>query len=136
VIVIDASSIAKYVLKEDGWDKVEIELREESLTIDQALKEVSNAIWKNAIILRNISIDDAIKRYQILIKMVKEGILTVENESKYIDKAFNLALKEQVTVYDALYMVQALENKATLVTSDHNQAQIAKTLGLTVRFIP
>lgn len=42
--VIDASSLAKYVLREKGWCEVRKVLEEESVSVDHVLKEVANAI--------------------------------------------------------------------------------------------
>ncbi|WP_048061867.1 nucleic acid-binding protein, partial [Hyperthermus butylicus] len=42
--VIDASSLANYVLKEDNWIEVRRSLEKETVSVDHVLKEVANAI--------------------------------------------------------------------------------------------
>jgi len=54
VIVIDASAITKYVLKEEHWEQVRNYLTAEPCSLDLALAEVSNAIWKHQVIYRKM----------------------------------------------------------------------------------
>jgi predicted nucleic acid-binding protein len=44
VFVIDSSTIAKFLLKEEEWRKVKEIIIEKPYTLDLALKEVANAI--------------------------------------------------------------------------------------------
>jgi len=55
VRVIDASAIAKYVLREAHWEQVRDQLTAEPCSLDLALAEVANAIWKHQVIYHNIS---------------------------------------------------------------------------------
>ena len=49
MIVIDASALAKYLLREEGWTRVSRYVRERRplYTVDHALKECANAVWKH-----------------------------------------------------------------------------------------
>jgi len=51
VIVIDASALTKFVLKEEGWEEVTPYLKTGATSIDLVVKEVANAVWKNFLIL-------------------------------------------------------------------------------------
>ena len=62
MIVIDASAITKYVLKEEHWEQVRNYLTAEPCSLDLALAEVSNAIWKHQVINRKISSISAVLR--------------------------------------------------------------------------
>jgi predicted nucleic acid-binding protein len=44
VIVVDASALAKYVLKEEGWREIRKVLEGGAVSVDHVVKEVSNAI--------------------------------------------------------------------------------------------
>ncbi len=134
--VIDASSLAKYILKEDNWIEVRNKLVEETISIEHVLKEVANSIWKKALVLKLESREIAQKRYQVLKKLINEKIIRIENELKYLDLAFKIVLENNITIYDALYIAQALKCNALLVTSDKRQALIAKKLGVKVHYIP
>ncbi|MEM3430870.1 MAG: type II toxin-antitoxin system VapC family toxin, partial [Candidatus Bathyarchaeia archaeon] len=44
--VIDSSSLSKYVNREANWKEVRKHLEEGCMTLDLAIKEVGNSIWK------------------------------------------------------------------------------------------
>ena len=44
--VIDASALAKLVLKEDGRKKVTEHLKTGTLSVDHIINEVTNTVWK------------------------------------------------------------------------------------------
>ncbi len=136
MIVIDASALAKYVLEEDNWKLVARVMRAKTYSLDLAVKEVANAIWKKAVVLKVEPPEIAARRYRILRMLIDNGIIELESELDYIDDAFDLAIETGLTVYDALYIAQAAKKKAVLVTSDKKQAKTAQELGLTVNFIP
>jgi len=136
VIVIDASALAKYIFKEEGWREVRKALEGEAVSVDHAVKEVANAIWKKCVVLKLEPVDVAYKRYQLLHKIVREGVVALESESKYLEEAIKIAIENEITVYDSLYIAQALELRAQLLTSDAKQAQVAERLSIPARYTP
>ena len=44
--VIDSSALVKYFTREAGWEKVREVLIDGVVTLDLAVKEVANALWK------------------------------------------------------------------------------------------
>jgi len=136
VIVIDASALAKYIFKEEGWREVRKALEGEAVSVDHAVKEVANAIWKKCAVLKLEPVDVAYKRYQLLHKIVREGVVALESESKYLEEAIKIAIENEITVYDSLYIAQALELRAQLLTSDAKQAQVAERLSIPARYTP
>ncbi|RLF22223.1 MAG: PIN domain nuclease [Thermoprotei archaeon] len=131
MIVIDASSLAKYIIKEKGWLDVERYLLEEEVhTLDLALKEVVNVIWKQAILLHNISLEEAEEKYIALMKLVEGEVIALDDEMKYLKEAFETALDMKITIYDALYVVKAKADRAQLLTSDKRQHEVAQKLGI------
>lgn len=134
-MIVDSSVLAKYVLKEHGWDVVERYLAaSKPATCDLALKEVANAIWKHTVVFKSYSKETAHEKFNILTKLA-ENVLDVEDEEAYLKEAFQTALKTGLTVYDALFIVQALTHKAQLATSDEEQAEKAKLLGVDIILI-
>ena len=94
-----------------------------------ALKEVLNAIWKDAVIRRTIGIETAFKLQEILFSMIGTNI-EIEPEGRYLSKAFEIALKTGITVYDSLYIALAVEKKLPLATLDEKQARAAQANGV------
>ena len=136
MIVIDASSLAKYIVKEEGWTEVEKYLiGEEVHSVDLIVKEVLNVIWKYSTILKVFPMDVAIEKYTILKGLVDEGVIILSDERPYLEKAFNIATRMRITIYDALYIAQAIELRTRLLTSDESQMNAARNLGLEVTLV-
>ena len=110
MIVIDASALAKFILREENWGKVYEILSTEVISVDHVVKEDANTIWKHYSIYsiyKACSLDVAIKRFQLLKKIIDEELVSLESELKYLDKAFEIATQNNIPVYDALYIAQA-----------------------------
>jgi len=129
VIVIDASALSKYILKEPGWEDIPCYLKK-GVSVDHVLKEVANSIWK-AYSRGHIGLEDAEIKYSALRK-IADKVIEVIDQEKLMDKAFKIALNNAITVYDALYVALAEEERLPLLTSDGKQADIAEKLGVKV----
>ena len=130
MIVVDASVIASYVLKEEGWERLDsVMLR--GATLDYAVKEVANAIWKYCKVRRRLDEAGAITAYKALKTLTRE-VLLVKPQEKYLDEAFQIALNYEITVYDSLYLAMAMKEKMPIITFDKKQAKVAKMIGLSV----
>ncbi len=134
MIVIDASTLAKYLLREENWEQIEGYLIRGVYSVDHIVKEVANAIWKHVVIRKVISVDLGLKVFYELKKLVSEGVVRLEDQSMYIDRAMEIALTYGITFYDSLYIAQALRY-GELLTSDEAQAEVAKALGIKTYFI-
>jgi len=121
VIVVDASVLVKVVLKEPGWD--EIELDSNTATLDYALVESMNAIWKA--IRRSRIAEETGKTLIAVLKLIGSGMLTFEAQN-FFGRGLEIALKENITIYDALYIALAEALKAELLTADEKQYYAAK----------
>ena len=127
--VIDSSALAVLLLKEEGWRKVKEILREKPYTIELAVKEVANSIWKRVKLLRDIDENKALTILGDLLEL-RRTALRIEPQDVYLGQALEIALKNDETIYDSLFIAQALTKKAILVTSDKKQAEIASRLGI------
>ena len=134
MIVIDASALSKYLLREEGWEHVESYLAKGTYSLDHVVKEVGNAIWKHYAIRKIISLDLALELFKALKRLIDDEVIKIENQDAYIDKAMEIALEHAITLYDALYVAQALRH-GELLTCDRKQYEIAKALGIRVYFI-
>ena len=132
MIAIDASSLAKYILREENWEEVRKYLLKESCSLNLALAEVSNAIWKHNMLYGKVSKKQANKMFKALEKL--RDVVILEPFEKYLGNAVKIAVDKKITVYDALYIAQA-KVIGKLLTSDDRQRKIAKELGIDVIFI-
>lgn len=117
--VVDASVISAFILKEPGWEEL-ARIVSKAATIDHALKETLNAIWK-AYEKGYLSKHDAGKKAKILLKLFDTN-LEVVDEKQVIQEAFNIALSRRITIYDALYIALAKLTDSKLYTLDEKQA--------------
>jgi len=136
VIVIDASSLAKYIIKEENWEKIGIFIKERRplYSIDYIVKEVGNALWKHCKLKEAIDEAKAIKLYQALLRLIDTGVIILEPEVSYVGTALRIALEHEITLYDSLYIAQA-QKHGELLTSDRRQAEVANKLGIKVYLV-
>ncbi len=136
MIVIDASTLTKYILHEENWETISTYIKKMKplYSIDHIIKEVGNAIWKHCYLRRIIKQDEAIRLYKALLKLIEKEVIILEPETKYIETALQIALQNGITLYDSLYLAQA-QKQGELLTSDKKQAEIAIRLNIKVHLI-
>ncbi|MGC8583015.1 MAG: type II toxin-antitoxin system VapC family toxin [Thermoproteus sp.] len=129
MIVVDASALSAFLLKEPGWRTISRYIAR-STSVDLVVKEAANAVWK-AHMRGLVDRGAALKLLEILLSLVERNI-ELEPEAAYLPDAFRLALDLRITVYDALYIAQALRRRAPLLTLDERQAEAAARSGVDV----
>jgi predicted nucleic acid-binding protein len=115
--------LVKIITKEPGWEKLE-ELLRGGETLDLALVEVSNAIWKKTVLLGMMKYEDSI----IALKAVKEllpQLLVVHESVDFLQRAMEISLKEKIPIYDSLYIALAENKGEKLITGDKKQYDVA-----------
>ncbi|MEM2170048.1 MAG: type II toxin-antitoxin system VapC family toxin [Candidatus Bathyarchaeia archaeon] len=123
--MVDSSALIAFFLREEGWRSIAKYIIQ-TISVDLALKEFYNALWKSVNIRKHISLDDA-KILNLFQSYIEKNML-IESEIKYLDKAFKIALDHNITVYDALYVAQALQHGKPLLTLDQTQREVARKL--------
>jgi len=126
VKVIDSSALIKYVGKEENWEKVEEHLKEGCITLDLATKETANALVKKA--LKNEVTPETAK--EIINYLPK--IVRITPQKEHFSKAFEIAIKHKLTIYDALFIALSVNTNMPLLTSDEKQAKASKEHGVAV----
>ena len=122
MIVIDASVLAAYILKEPGWRNLEKYLLM-AHTIDLVVKEVANSIWK-AYSRGLIDEKSATKKFSALLSLIKVN-LVLWDQSEIIADAFEISMRNNLPIYDTLYIALAKKLNATLITLDRKQYNVA-----------
>ncbi len=89
----------------------------EGKTLDLALYESMNAIWKEFALLKRIDEETALRYIEILSLVFK--VLEVDSIEGEEIEVFKLASREGLTAYDASYLYIAIKGRLTLVTDDH-----------------
>ena len=124
--VIDSSSLVKYFSREEGWRKVREHLLEGIVSIDLVVKEVGNALWKK-IIRGEMTLEIA---QEILSDLAKGTAIKLLDQKEHLAKALEIAVRNKITIYDALSIALAKNLNTELITSDTRQAKTAKREGV------
>nr|WP_152881011.1 type II toxin-antitoxin system VapC family toxin [Thermococcus sp. 101 C5] len=125
------------MLKEEGWKKV-IPYLDPSLephAVDMLLIETTNAVWKYMKKYKVITREQAMGLYKQMTKLIEEKIITLEPGKKYLQEALKIAMDYDISIYDSLFLAQARNLKAELITSDKRQREVAKKIGLNAIYI-
>lgn len=123
-LVIDASVAVKWLVSEPGTEKAEAVLtacREGKITPfapEILVAEVAGVLWKR-VMRRFLQADEALFLYQRFDRI--RPVLTPI--SKLANRALNLALEHQHSIYDSLYVALASGNDWELLTADEKLYQ-------------
>ncbi|MCI4409317.1 MAG: type II toxin-antitoxin system VapC family toxin [Thermofilum sp.] len=130
MIVVDASALSAFLLREEGWRNLAGYFAN-AVAPDHVIKEAANAIWR-ATRTGILSDEESKKAFSLLLRMVGRN-LVLEPELDYLEGAFTLSITYGITVYDALYVALALKRNLPLLTLDEKQKRVAATLGIHVK---
>ena len=121
--LLDSSAIA-ITLKE--LHEKSIELLDGKDTLNLAYYEIGNIIWKECVLKRLISPEEAVENAEGIAKIL--GIMKIEkiNSSEDFMEAMKLATRLKLTFYDASYLYVAKRKGLTLVTEDDELYKKAK----------
>ena len=109
VYLFDASAIVNLIKK--GFMKAFIK----GFSLNLALYETMNAIWKEHK-FGKIDEETALEYIEVLTMAFK--LFEILSISAYEKEVLKLAVKEELTIYDASYLFLAIKNKLILVTDD------------------
>ncbi len=125
-LVFDSNIIYKLIRE---TPEAASEILSQGATIYLAYYELGNALWREALLFKRISLKEAQKSldlmYQILDHM-EVAPLADKSGSEVLDTAYTLNL----TFYDSAYLTEAKKTGKTLVTDDNKLALAAKNLGI------
>jgi predicted nucleic acid-binding protein len=88
----------------------------EGLSLDLAVYEALNAVWKEHVLQKRIDADTARGLVEILRSAL--GVVPLESIKGVEMEVYELASRERLTVYDASYLYIARRDKLTLVSDD------------------
>ncbi|MDE1768577.1 MAG: type II toxin-antitoxin system VapC family toxin [Candidatus Micrarchaeota archaeon] len=122
MIIVDASAIVKLVVKEENSSKAIAEIEgainrgEVIVSADIALAETLSAIWKHHKILKDISLNELNDKIDVAL-LIWDRIVKIDTRP-LAHKAMEVALANNLTTYDSLYVAACKANNAPLLTFD------------------
>ena len=135
---MDSNILVKLVLNEVGSKEARASIADALKkgyalhTVDIALVEGLNAIWKHANALKDLKMTEAMPATEDLTR-VYEG-LNIVTAREAAAKAVKIALEQNITVYDSLYISAAQKLKGILYTADRKLCLIAEKI-ITARML-
>jgi predicted nucleic acid-binding protein len=106
-----------------------VEFLEGTVTLDLALYELGNFIWKECVLKRIISRKEALERIEDLVKIL--GLMDLEKlEKEDVGSTMILAVDLDLTFYDASYLYIAKSRNMILITEDKELLEKAKRIGV------
>jgi predicted nucleic acid-binding protein len=119
--VADSSFIVEGLLKRK--DLIEEDLL---LTVDLAIYETANSIWKHQCLLKDLK--DGLPYLSILQGLIDTGRIRVARPGmELMESAYSLAAKSRRPVYDTIFVALALELGSELATFDKRQIQLLRS---------
>ena len=106
----DASAIVNLIKKGSA------SLLSEGLTLDLAIYECFNVVWKEYKLLKKLDEETA----SSFIKIISDALSIIRMDSikGSENEVFDLACREGLTIYDASYLHASMKMQATLITDD------------------
>jgi predicted nucleic acid-binding protein len=101
------------------------------ITLDLAVYESLNAIWREYKLLGRLDLETARLLVEVLQRVF--SIMPLESIEGFEEEVFQLAIKENLTVYDAAYLFVAIKHNLTLVSDDRELLNKASGYVKTVR---
>ncbi len=92
--------------------------------LDLTIYEIGNAIWKETVLFKTLTKDEAVTLMDEITNIVQKlNIIRIQDD---LDKIMEIAIKEQLTFYDAAYLYFAKKYQLILVTNDKKLYNAAK----------
>jgi len=116
-LLVDASALLN-IIKLKGADALGYLKGNYVLTLTPY--EVGNGLWKEAVLLRRISVEEAIALLGYISRVY--GMMRFLEPGSWVD-VLKLAHELKITYYDSAYVVTSVENGLALVADDEKLAE-------------
>ena len=115
---MDSSFLVEAILKKK-------ELLEEDLllTVDLAIYEIANSIWKHQVLLKDL--EDGSPYLSVLSGLVESGRIRLVSPGRELtERAYSIAARHRRPFYDAAFVALALQLGSELDTFDKRQTEL------------
>lgn len=129
---MDANILVKLVMNEPGSKEARVHVSDSLKkgytlhTVDLALAESLNAIWKHVNVLKDLKAEEAKPAIKDLTR-IYDG-LSIVTSREITEETAQVALTQNITVYDSLYIAAAQKLKGTLYTADQKLCTTANKI--------
>lgn len=118
-VVVDSNVIAAIFFLEEASEKAQkIAQKFGFITVDYAIIEIANVAWKRVMVFGE-PMETIISSLEKCLNFIKTTCEVIPHET-LIMNAFKIALEDEITIYDALYIATSEMMKIHLITLDKN----------------
>jgi len=126
--LLDSGIISALFFKEEISERVEkiVETYEDLITVDLAIPELANVAWKRVQFFKEPK-----ETIEVNLRKGIEFIVRacdVISSREIYERAFEIAIRMEITVYDALFLAAAEKEGADFITSDSKLVEKLKGL--------
>ena len=116
-MVLDSSVIAAIFFKEEASERSERAIENYNLiTVDVAVAEVANVAWKRVVFFGE-SRGVTLKALKNCVSFIT-GVCTVITLQELVEHGFEIAVADEITLYDALFVAASEREGVPLLTLD------------------
>ena len=129
-LLLDSSIIVKLVIQEQGSQRARVRVKEALgqgralISVDEALPEALNALWKHAVIHRDIDAEEAVRAAEDLLHLWDRMRIIPGREVS--TDAFRIAVELGLPIYDSLFLAASRRTASTLITADTRLYEASK----------
>jgi len=127
--IVDANIYASIIVKDEFHRKAAEFLKNhgpnELITVDLAILESLNTLWKHTQKYRRIPLEKYIELAGLTIKIINNSTSEIIPSTQLLDRAITLSKEYEITIYDSIYLAAAEKHRAKLTTLDK---KLIKTL--------
>ncbi len=140
MFVVDASVFSSVLVKDEFYDRARNFLRRyfstNLVTLDFALIEVANVLWKHTFVLKRIPLEVFTKLVDSIEPLIRSSTSRIYESRTILRKALVNSIELGITVYDSLYVTLALDLGYKLATFDTKLVEILESKGLRIAVVP
>ena len=140
VYVVDSSIFASIIVKDEFYDRalrfIKENFRLGLITIDIAMVEVTNTLWKHAYLLGGIPKSSYTTLRDSIKSLIINATTDIYRSEDGIEEAMDNALRFGITVYDSLYVTLALRRDCRLASFDEELRRKLEDAGLNIVMTP
>jgi predicted nucleic acid-binding protein len=124
-VIIDASVISAFLLKEEGWKDIGAILEDGTFATELVVTETCNAIL-SAVRRKRINEEEAREALKILVDFIDANIKIVRQDGVLLSEAFQNAKENDLAIYDSIHIVLARKLRGSLASRGPKQIEVAK----------
>jgi len=136
--VVDSSVFASILVKDEFYERAKIFVERFSgsvLTLNLALVEVANALWRHVYLLKRIP-EDRYARLRDKIRPLIYASADVQPAESLVEEALDNAKRFGITIYDSLFVTLALKEGGRLVSFDEKLRKRIEEAGSNIVVVP